>query len=411
MNCTRVLPWLFPSAQYGHATQDMMAFTPNTFHSKSSFLFGVPSSPPSPLAHFITRHRPLRPCLINDGLVGYDKNHGSVKNGTQRSATARKTTSKMRSRQPRKSVVFADTQGLPLINIRYYREADDPCPDLLQFEMLHLDESFVASLKSSSASDSDSETNVGDCFELASVLPLSGSPTFSNCLSENCVCLETCAVQSGYLWGRVAVSNISFEKHVFARVSFDGWASFTDVEACYTSSRSDASKADTFEFFMILPWWFKDAAADGDKLQKLSTVELHGKVAEGNGQRVALDASRAQLKSTSELRKKDSRGDIWHLLPLKRKEGATPCLRIEFCLCFESQDATHWDNNNGRNYMLISTTKHKTHGSPNQAKAPLWERCKGNMMESDPFGSPRNGQGHFLGLQNWGVNPGESPYW
>uniref|UniRef100_A0A8C4R527 CBM21 domain-containing protein n=1 Tax=Eptatretus burgeri TaxID=7764 RepID=A0A8C4R527_EPTBU len=309
----------------------MMAFTPNSFHSKSSYLFAVPSSPPSPLAHFISHHRPLRPCLINDGLVGYDKT----------------PTSNMCSRQPRKSVVFADTQGLPLINIRYYREADDPCPDLLQFEMLHLDESFVPSLKSSSASDSDSEANVGDCFELASVLPLACSGASSHHLSENCVCLETCTIQSGYLWGRVAVSNISFEKRVFARVSFDGWASFIDVEAYYRSSHSATSKIDIFEFFMIL-------------------------------------------------------GDKWCLPPLKRKEGATPCLRIEFCLCYESQGVTHWDNNNGRNYMLISTPKHKTHGSPNQAKALLWDCCQGNTIESDPLGSPRNGQGHFLGLQNWG---------
>lgn len=97
-----------------------------------------------------------------------------------------------------------------------------------------------------------------------------------------------------------------------------------------------------------------------------------------------------------------------------------PQNRVEFCICFQVQDQTFWDNNDGKNYTL----KHvgwngqdlnilTAPASAEQKKSS--EHKNGGVklleMEFDQFGSPRMSSGLFPGWQSWGQIDNTVPYW
>lgn len=97
---------------------------------------------------------------------------------------------------------------------------------------------------------------------------------------------------------------------------------------------------------------------------------------------------------------------------LELPNAILPQHRVEFCICYQVQDRTFWDNNDGKNYTL------KHGGWMGHESGVLQEDRKlGNAglelleMESDQFGSPRTSSGHFPGWQSWGRIEDAVPYW
>lgn len=98
-----------------------------------------------------------------------------------------------------------------------------------------------------------------------------------------------------------------------------------------------------------------------------------------------------------------------------------PQNRVEFCICFKTQDQTFWDNNDGKNYSLkhVGWNGEDLNGlmPPTSAeqKKPS-EHKNGNVnklleVEFDQFGSPRMSNGLFPGWQSWGQIENTVPYW
>nr|XP_046225752.1 protein phosphatase 1 regulatory subunit 3B-like isoform X2 [Oncorhynchus gorbuscha] len=72
-------------------------------------------------------------------------------------------------------------------------------------------------------------------------------------LETELVCLEHCMLNEKALSGTVKVKNLSFEKSVKVRVTFDTWKSYTDFECQYLKDTYTGSNYDTFAFVVSLP--------------------------------------------------------------------------------------------------------------------------------------------------------------
>ncbi|KAF1373451.1 hypothetical protein PFLUV_G00238990 [Perca fluviatilis] len=92
-----------------------------------------------------------------------------------------------------------------------------------------------------------------------------------------------------------------------------------------------------------------------------------------------------------------------------------PSDRVEFCIQYQTQDQTFWDNNQGKNYRLADPNA----GQPRTAESPSGlqiQRDHGGekreqIIECDPFGSPRTSAGIFPEWQSWGRVETSAPYW
>lgn len=83
-----------------------------------------------------------------------------------------------------------------------------------------------------------------------------------------------------------------------------------------------------------------------------------------------------------------------------------PQHRVEFCICYQVQEQTFWDNNDGKNYAL----KHSEERSVLQEDRD-WEGPGLTLLDTDQFGSPRTSSGQFPGWQSWGHVEDTFPYW
>lgn len=89
---------------------------------------------------------------------------------------------------------------------------------------------------------------------------------------------------------------------------------------------------------------------------------------------------------------------------------------VEFCIQYQTQDQTFWDNNLGNNYRLMTVD---LNGCPSQ----IPDRSSGldsqrdnngekmNEMEFGPLGSPRTSVGVFSEWQSWSRVETCAPYW
>ncbi|XP_045122891.1 protein phosphatase 1 regulatory subunit 3B-like isoform X3 [Portunus trituberculatus] len=181
----------------------------------------------------------------------------------------------------KKKVVFADTQGHPLTEIRVLTERPD-CPPRWTADFL---EQVTGGAKAEA---------VADQWELAFAQPASDYIGMKARLERDNVCLENVMIKEaeGNIAGTVKVRNLSYNKTVKVRFTIDNWGSHEDIEATYVPSRCTATGAsydlyDTFSFILPLP-----VSTQADK--------------------------------------------------------------IEFCVCFSSDNVEYWDNNNSKNYVVVS---------------------------------------------------------
>lgn len=97
---------------------------------------------------------------------------------------------------------------------------------------------------------------------------------------------------------------------------------------------------------------------------------------------------------------------------LELPNSILPQHRVEFCICYQVQDHTFWDNNEGKNYTL-------KHAGWNGEELCVLEEKRNHehtglklfQMEFDQFGSPRTSRGQFPDWQSWGHMENAVVYW
>ena len=164
-----------------------------------------------------------------------------------------------------------------------------------------------------------------------------------NRLKAQQVCLETCSVQEHLISGTVQVRNLSFDKSISVRITFDSWCSFQDVPCLYLNNIYGCPDTDTFSFSVPVP------------------------------------------------------------------EVLEPSDTVEFCIQYQTEDQTFWDNNQGNNYRLTVVDPNGSTESP--VGLEIQRDHSGEKMEFDPFGSPRTSAGIFPEWQSWGHIETSAPYW
>lgn len=193
-------------------------------------------------------------------------------------------------------------------------------------------------------------TDCGSPLILDFIQPAADYLDMRNRLKSQQVCLETCSIQDRMLSGTVQVRNVSFEKSVSVRITFDSWRAYRDVVGLYLNNIYGCPDIETFSFSVLIP------------------------------------------------------------------EVLEPSHLVEFCIQYQTQDQTFWDNNHGKNYRLVAAD---TNGRPapktgTMPALKIHGDCigeKGDGIEFDPFGSPRTSVGIFPEWQSWGHIEDSAPYW
>lgn len=250
------------------------------------------------------------------------------------------------TKKKKKSVAFADCRGLALATVHVFSEAEELTPPELQFHLTEIEDATAAL----QLGDGTEAADRGSGLVLDFIQPGADYLDLRNRLKAQQVCLETCSVQDHLLTGTVQVRNLSFEKSVVVRISFDSWCSFQDVPCFYLRNVYSRTDADTFCFSILVP------------------------------------------------------------------EVLQPSGTVEFCIQYQTQEHTFWDNNHGQNYRLL---KADPNGSPTRISGttvgPEVQRPhrgdQRDQMEVDPFGSPRTSAGIFPEWQSWNSATTGAPYW
>ncbi|KAK1164587.1 protein phosphatase 1 regulatory subunit 3C-B-like [Acipenser oxyrinchus oxyrinchus] len=224
MNCTRVLHILNPRPLPNPIMPVDVAMRLCLSHSPPLRSF-LSSYEDCRGRNLVNRLKPMRPCINL-------KNESEAKNPEWRSP---KTKSK-------KQVVFADSKGLSLTAIHIFSEFEENPMSDLQFDLADLEDA-TSGLKL------NEEKNLVLDFSQ----PAADYLEFRNRLKKNFVSLENCSLQERSLAGTVKVRNVSFEKSVHIRITFDTWKNCTDVECTFMNNVYGCSETDTFSFVVDLP--------------------------------------------------------------------------------------------------------------------------------------------------------------
>ncbi|XP_022251611.1 protein phosphatase 1 regulatory subunit 3C-B-like [Limulus polyphemus] len=143
----------------------------------------------------------------------------------------------------KKRVWFADDKGLALTHVRFMTEPSD-CPPKWSEEFL---ECITRGARP--------QVNVEYKWEPSFTQPASDYIEFRNKLELNCVSLENVIIKDDdQFTGTVKVKNLSFEKEVFIRITFDRWLSYQDAPAMFVPHGMECSSSyDTFSFSAAIP--------------------------------------------------------------------------------------------------------------------------------------------------------------
>lgn len=187
------------------------------FLHKDEFVYGTSPTTCTPA---------LNPCLTFQNTHSVDK--------TEDRRCCRKD-----MRKKTKQVTFADHRGLPLTKVKVFSEFNDPIDIPLSIQAM--------------LSTALSLTPKEDKLVLDFTQPSSDYLRFRESLEKNYVCLEHCVLKEKAFAGTIKVKNVSFEKSVKLRVTFDTWKSYTDVNCEYIKDTYPSSYSDTFSFQVFMP--------------------------------------------------------------------------------------------------------------------------------------------------------------
>lgn len=140
------------------------------------------------------------------------------------------------SPKPRKNVSFADQLGKTLVTIKVLGDAPIKTP-----------------ITYSKSINNYYDDNQGPQLKLNFEQPAAQYVTFHERLLKDNVSLENVLLKGLKVAGTIKVKNITYEKKVVVRVTFDKWKTLEDVAACYVGSKCFSSKYDTFAFEFEVP--------------------------------------------------------------------------------------------------------------------------------------------------------------
>lgn len=148
-------------------------------------------------------------------------------------------TSPTSSNRIKRRVSFADDKGYSLTQVRVMKEPSDSPP--------RWTDEFVARITRDMRLDAP-------LWETAFTQPASDYFEFRQTLDTNLVSLENVIVKSDELiTGTIKVKNVTFEKRVFVRATFDGWKTMQDFAAEYVANGHLSNMYDTFCFSIPIP--------------------------------------------------------------------------------------------------------------------------------------------------------------
>lgn len=141
------------------------------------------------------------------------------------------------SPKPRKNVSFADQLGKTLVTIKVLGDTPIKTPI-----------TYYKSVNKYYEDDSQ-----GPQLKLNFEQPAAQYVTFHERLLKDFVSLENVLLKGLKVAGTIKVKNITFEKKVTVRVTFDKWKTSDDVIANYVESTCSSSNYDTFAFEFQVP--------------------------------------------------------------------------------------------------------------------------------------------------------------
>lgn len=91
-----------------------------------------------------------------------------------------------------------------------------------------------------------------------------------------------------------------------------------------------------------------------------------------------------------------------------------PQNKVEFCISYRTGEQTYWDNNDGKNYGLVSTSwqqNNKWNSSTQGKKLNESRKLGRKKQDHEVYKSPLQSNGIFPKWQSWGNIAISSPYW
>ncbi|KAB5543805.1 hypothetical protein PHYPO_G00083850 [Pangasianodon hypophthalmus] len=140
----------------------------------------------------------------------------------------------------KKRVVFADAKGLALTAVRIFN-SDPPISDVEEL-------SPPVNLKVQS-----SVQRKKPHLRLGFPQPSADLPSYLESLATSLVRLESCSLIYGSLFGKVRVCNISSEKAVHVRITYDSWRSHQDIPCTPIQQKSGSLETELFVFNVPVP--------------------------------------------------------------------------------------------------------------------------------------------------------------
>ncbi|XP_052100307.1 protein phosphatase 1 regulatory subunit 3B-like [Mytilus californianus] len=187
-------------------------------------------------SNYQKKNRPeLKPIITNLSSSGEE-------DGQSTSADSQSPTPPTSPGKSKKKVSFADHRGMALACVKIMTEPSDVPPKIKE-------EVLAAVRQGATAGVSDQPPLVINFPQ-----PASDYLAFRDLLEQNCVSLENVIIRDYKVLGTIKVKNISFEKRVFVRVTFDSWENCLDVEGVFLQGQPSASNnIDTFSFEFDVP--------------------------------------------------------------------------------------------------------------------------------------------------------------
>lgn len=178
--------------------------------------------------------RPLRPCLHQ-----CQSNKLSFSSSREQSELNGISTPLTKPSRGKKHVSFADHKGLALTMVKIFSEFDDPIEIPSRIEQFLSPSLTLSERKDKLTLDFDQ--------------PSADYLKFRQRIENDHVCLEHCMLKEKSIAGMVKVKNLSFEKSVKLRITFDTWKSHTDINCQYVKDTYTGTNRDTFSFEASLP--------------------------------------------------------------------------------------------------------------------------------------------------------------
>ncbi|XP_051533512.1 protein phosphatase 1 regulatory subunit 3B-like isoform X2 [Myxocyprinus asiaticus] len=181
----------------------------------------------------------------------------------------------------KKQVSFADHKGLALTMVKIFSEFDDPFDITTNIEQFFTSSLTLSEEKNKLSLDFDQ--------------PSADYLKFRQRIEKDHVCLEHCMLKEKSIVGTVKVKNLSFEKSVKLRITYDTWKSYTDVVCQYVKDTYTGSDRDTFSFEAGLP----DQVPPHERIEFAICYEVNGLSIWDNNQGQNYRIIQSTLKTSS----------------------------------------------------------------------------------------------------------------